>query len=181
MPARESVQTRDDKPTPQNFFAGQKRKLKLDKWSPKYNNEKEKRVLIDFAMPLTGQPAAGQPEFIKNSFVSMEKEESREKLVELMGTVDNCTIEFYDQPGAKEECMVINGATLDSFAMKRVAEGESHVTLLTFSTTVIRTMKLLKFLHEYERKDVWSQFEPTQADIHESGNQMRLADQTKAS
>jgi hypothetical protein len=172
--ARESVQ--EDKPKAQNFFAGQKRKLKLDGWSPKYNNEKEKRVRIDFAMPLTGQPAVGQPEFIKNSFVSMEKEESREKLVELMGTVDNCSIEFYDQPSAKDECMIINGATLDSFAMKRVAEGESHVTILTFCTTVIRTMKLLKFLHEYERKDVWSQFEPTQAEITDN-KQMRLAEQ----
>jgi hypothetical protein len=160
----------------QNFFSGQKRKLKLDKWNPKHNTEGEKRALIEFVMPLTGQRATGHPEFIKNTFANMEKENSPELFAELGGQIDNCSIEFYDLEENKDEIFILNGATLGGFTMAKVADGETHITVLRFNTTVQRTQKLLKFLHDYERTDVWCTFEPTQADIHESSGakQMRL-------
>jgi hypothetical protein len=172
----------DETPKAQNFFAGQKRKLKLDKWSPKHNNEGEKRALIQFGMPLTGQPAIGHPEFIKATFATMEKEKSAEQLVKLLGSVENCTIEFYDLEENPDPTFTVNGATLDGFEMEKIPEGETVITVLRFDSTVPRNLKLLEFLHKYERKDLWAMFTPTQEAIEGgSGKQMRLADQAKAS
>jgi hypothetical protein len=166
----------DETPKAQNFFAGQKRKLKLDKWLPKHNNEGEKRALIQFGMPLTGQPAVGHPEFIKATFATMEQEKSAEQLVKLFGSVENCTIEFYDLEENPDAIFTVNGATLDGFEMEKVPEGEISITVLRFDSTVPRNLKLLEFLHKYERKELWAMFTPTQEAIEggSGSKQMRL-------
>lgn len=162
--ARKSGVPKDNSPR-NNFFAGTKRELTIDKWSPKHNGESEKRVLIDFELPLTGQQVIGHPQFIADSFASMEKEESVEQNIKLAMLLEGMSIEFYDTPGSKDECQVLHSTTLQSFEMARVADGESHITVLRFSATVVRTVAILKFLHTYERKTLFAMFEATQGYI----------------
>ncbi|MGH9522217.1 MAG: hypothetical protein ACRD3E_06770, partial [Terriglobales bacterium] len=61
------------------FFPGSKRKLTLDGWTPLMNGQDEKRVRLDYAMPLTGETFVGMPAFIGSAFESMNKENSVEK------------------------------------------------------------------------------------------------------
>jgi hypothetical protein len=174
--ARKSGVPKDTSPR-NNFFAGMKREMTIDKWVPKHNGESEKRVLINFELPLTGQQITGHPVFITDSFASMEKEGSVERNIGLAMQLEGMSIEFYDTPNTKDECQVIHSATLDSFEMARKADGDSHITVLRFGATVARTVALLKWLHTYERKKVFAMFEATQGYIPaKETDQMQLGE-----
>lgn len=176
MPRAATRTIRDESPR-NNFFSGMKRKLIIDKWSPKLNGESEKRVLIEFELPLTGEQVTGHPQFIRDSFTSMEKEESVEKNIELAMQLDGMSISFYDTLDSKNECQELHSATLQSFEMFRKADGESHITVLRFSATLVRTVAILKWLHTYERKTVFAMFEPTQGFIEtKDSDQMKLGE-----
>lgn len=175
--AKAATVIRDSNPR-NNFFPGMKRRITIDKWSPKHNGESEKRVLIEFELALTGEVITGHPEFIKDSFSTMEKQNSAEKKIELNMQIEGMSIEFYDTPDSRNECQTLHSATLQSFEMARVADGESHITVLRFNATLQRTVPILKFLHTYERKDLWAEFEATQGFISEKdSDQMKLSEQ----
>lgn len=55
------------------FFWGIKRQVILEGWSPKKNNEDERRILFKFKMPITGQPLGGFPDFLNEGYNAVEK------------------------------------------------------------------------------------------------------------
>lgn len=174
--ARKAGVPKDNSPR-NNFFAGMKRKLTIDGWSPKLNSEQEKRVLVEFELPLSGEQVTGHPQFIADSFASMEKEDSAEKKIELNMLIEGMSISFYDTPGSRDECQEWHSATFQSFEMARTVDGESHITVLRFKATLVRTVAILKWLHTYERKTVWAMFEATQGFIPaKETDQMQLGE-----
>lgn len=152
-----------------NFFPGIKRKLTLDDWSPKHNGESEKRVLISFEMPISGQAVTGIPAYLTGPLQDLERSTELDK-ISLNTEIENMSLDIYDLPDSREECQTIHSATLRKFEMVR----RDDIVLLCFNTTVSRTMKLLKFLHEYEAKTVFVEFSPTQAEIGANAQQMKL-------
>jgi hypothetical protein len=169
--------TAKDQSPRNNFFPGMKRKLRIDRWNPKHNGEAEKRVLIEFELPLSGQQIIGHPEFIKDTFATMEKEGSVEKRSELAMLIQGMSIEFFDLPENLEKIHTLHEATFQSFELFRKADGESHITVLRFSATVLRTIPLLILLHERERTDLWAMFEATQGFIEpKPTDQMKLGE-----
>jgi hypothetical protein len=160
-----------------NFFHGQKRRITIQSWSPKHNGESEKRALIELQMPLTGEQQIGIPQFAIEEFKDLEREDSQAKSIELRTEIENMSAELFDTPESLEGCHEFHGATLRGFSMERVPKGDSHITVLNFNLTVIRTIPLLVWLHKYERKDVWALFEPTQGEIKaKNDGQMKLGE-----
>jgi len=164
---QEKRQATIDKRT--NFFPGMKRKLTLDDWSPKHNGESEKRVLINFEMPISGGAVTGIPVYLTEPLKDLERSTELDK-ISLNTEIENMSLDIYDTPDSREECQTVHSATLRKFEMVR----RDDIVVLCFNTTVVRTMKLLKFLHDYEAKTVFVEFSPTQAEIGKDAQQMTL-------
>jgi len=142
------------------FFPKQKRRLALERWAPKRNNENEKRVLVEFVMPLTGQPQRGFPEFLQGSFHLFEKENEPARTLDLSTEMEGMTMQFFDTDRSGERTHIFVAATLRAFELVRIPDGDKFLTALKFNTTVPRNMAVLKFLHSYEGMVMWADFDP---------------------
>lgn len=143
------------------FFNGQRRRVTFVDWAPKHNTEDEKRMLMKFSIVLAGQSITGFPEFINDAFVAIEKQGNPITSIELETEVEGVTLEFYDTDTSRKRIRVISAATIRKFSLER-RNGE---TFIQFSSTVPRPLDVYEFLHVYESKDVFIQFDATQAKL----------------
>jgi len=141
------------------FFPKQKRRLELDRWAPKRNNENEKRVLVEFIMPLTGQPLRGFPDFLQEAFHLFENEGGPARTLDLSTEMEGMTMEFFDTP-TSGRMQILVAATLRAFELIRVPDGDKFLTALKFNTTVPRSIAILKWLHSFEGMTMWAEFDP---------------------
>lgn len=164
------------KPQPK-FFPGSKRKLSLEDIGFKMNNESEKRIRLDFAMPLTGETFTGMPAFIGAPFESMNKEDSVESKSTLTAELEGITAEFFATDKSPRRHQMLTATTLRSFYLDRDEEG---VVTLHFSVTVTRDEELVVWAHKYQGATMWAAFEATQPSLKApvaDDKQMNLGEQ----
>lgn len=143
------------------FFPRQRRRTTLKDWSPKRNQETEKRVLINFTIPLSGESLVGIPDFVNDAFVAIEKQSNPIEGITLDTEIEGVTLEFFDTPEAKRRCYMLTAATLRKFTLSRREE----ITVLSFNTTVPRPIEIYDWLHKYEGCDCFISFDATQAKL----------------
>jgi hypothetical protein len=143
------------------FFPRQRRRATLKDWSPKRNNEHEKRVLINFTIPLTGESLVGIPDFVNDAFVAIEKQGNPIEGITLETEIEGVTLEFFDTPEAKRRCYMLTAATLRKFTLHR----KDEQTVLSFNTTIPRPIEIYEWLDKYEGCDVFISFDATQASL----------------
>jgi hypothetical protein len=156
------------------FFPRQRRRATLTSWSPKHNQENEKRVLINFAIPLSGN-ISGIPDFATEAFKAIETQDTPIADISLDTEIEGVTLEFFDHNEAKRRCYMLTAATLRKFTLTR----KDKETLLTFNTTVPRPQEVYEWLHKYEACDLFISFDATQAKLvfaegEEDPNQSKL-------
>lgn len=161
------------------FFNGQRRHTQLKSWLPKHNQENEKRILLNFTMPLTGQKIIGFPDFINDSFMAIEKTSAPIEEIILDTEIEGITLEIFDTDEAKRRTQMIPAVTLRKFALER----KGDETFLTFNTTIQRSKDILMWAHDYEGADIFIQFDATQAKLvfaeDEANNQEKLFNGTE--
>jgi hypothetical protein len=109
----------------------------LANWDPKCNNEMEKRLRLDFEIPLSDELIEQLPTALKKTANAIGNLE--DGLTE--GTISTSydqTLDIYEYPGAPGPLITIPNALLASMHIFRPTpkEGPSSDLFLTFSTTV---------------------------------------------
>jgi hypothetical protein len=150
------------------FFKQQRRKLQLIDFAPKMNAESEKRIRIDFAMPLTGQPLVGLPDFVSDAMGAVGKVDSGILNAELSAELEGITIELFPHDKAKRREVLLTSCTLRKFSVARpdVKEGTpSDDVTLYFNTTVPGTKEILDYCWDSLGMTVFGEFEQTQPSL----------------
>jgi len=168
---------KNSRPPKQVFFGGSRRKLKILSAAFKCSSEDEQRMLVDFEMPLTGQPVTGFPAFVAEAFEAIDKEDSTCTNWECKVEVEGMTAEFFDLDKSPERLEMLSAATLRKFHLTRRAEGSSFIVVLGFNTTVPRSEDLCCFLHRYYRKHVYAKFDTTSMRISFNPDNAKPADE----
>jgi hypothetical protein len=142
------------------FFPRQRRRTTLKDWSPKHNNEDEKRIRLNFLIVLSGN-ITGIPDFVNDGFVAIEKEGARIGKVCFETELEGVTLDIYETPEANKKTLLLPAATLRQFTLLR----KDEKTVLAFNTTVPRSKDLLHFADKYEDCDMFIAFDATQAKL----------------
>lgn len=142
------------------FFPRQRRRTTLKDWSPKHNNEDEKRIRLNFLIVLSGN-ISGIPDFVNDGFVAIEKETAHIDKILFSAELEGVTLDIYDTPEAVKKALLLPAATLRQFALTR----KDDKTILSFNTTVPRSKDLLNFADKYEDCDMFISFDATQAKL----------------
>ena len=170
------------KPNPDprfQFFPAKKRLVIMESWSPKRNTENEKRILIKFKMPITGQDLRGFPEFLNEGLHAVDKESSGGLYLSDV-ELEQMAVEYFDTDKSSDKVQRASGVTLQGFELSREKEGESYVTVLRYHYNVPWWRGIWKFLDTYWGMKVWCDFVPSPDYVPEQdeqgGKQMHLAD-----
>lgn len=161
----------------EQFFAGARRQVQLEGWSPKRNTENEKRVKFKFKMTITGDAFAGFPAFLLEGYHAVEKENAggtytSDQVLEAMA------LEYFELPKSKETVQRALGVTMQGFELSREKEGESYVTVLRYHYHVPWFRGIWKFIDKYWGMTLFCDFTPspdyTPEQGEDAGKQMRL-------
>lgn len=165
------------------FFPKRKVRLELSGWSPKMNSEGEKRVRLDFMLPLIDEAREGVlPGWVLPSLPSMENEDSVQSEVKLDVTLEGVTAEFWDTPKSTGRTLLLTAATFSDFHLRRITRDKKTLLALTFTANVKRDWNQLRWCDKYEDCWVWSEFTPTDPEMPSKpvpGAQMTIADAAK--
>jgi hypothetical protein len=148
------------------FFSAQRRKLTLVDAKIKRNSEDEKRIRLDFAMPLTGQSELGMPEEIGAAmrYVGDLKNGATESKIETLPLPQ--TIQFYATDTSKKPLF----AAIAAVEMKdlivtrpKVSEtADSSAVELAFHANFPFDKNIWDFIPTHHGKIFWGEFERTQ-------------------
>jgi hypothetical protein len=148
------------------FFSGQKRKLTLVDAKIKRNTEDEKRIRLDFAMPLTGQSEIGMPEEIGAAmrYVGELRNGATESKIESLPLPQ--TILFYATDASKKPIFAaIAAVELKDLIVTRpkVSEAaDSSAVELAFHANFPFDQNIWDFIPTHHGKIFWCLFEKTQ-------------------
>jgi hypothetical protein len=149
------------------FFPNAPRMLTLKGYDPKLNAENEKRLKLDFIMPLNDQNYKGAPGQVADAFLAVGKLESGITSVGISSEFEGLTVEFFATPDQQTPVLTIGGATIRSLEVTRpdaaqLNEGDVH---LTFNTNVPTTEELLLWAHRNHGATVFARFTATQGTL----------------
>lgn len=144
------------------FFPGQRRRINLDDFAPKLNSEKEKRLLLAFVMPITGQPFIGLPNFLAAAVEALEKDGSAIDEANITTELEGVTMDIWATDKSEKRDQLITAATLRKFVMVRKREKEDTIVSLKFNCTIQASEKLLIWAFRNHGADMWIQFTETQ-------------------
>lgn len=148
-----------------SFFPKRMVRLELTGWIPKMNREDEKRVRLDFTLPLINEARDQEmPFWMLPSLAAMEAPDSCQGKTKLEGVeLEGVTIEFFDTPKSKTRTEMLTAVTLNDFFIENVTREKQTFPALTFSTNIARA-GMLPFCDKYEAKWLWAEFTPVKAD-----------------
>lgn len=149
------------------FFPGQRRRINLDDFQPKLNSEKEKRLLLQFIMPITGQPLVGLPGFLGAAVEALEKDGSAIDEANITTELEGVTMDIWATDKSEKRDQLITAATLRKFQMVRKRVKEETIVSLLFNCTIQASEKLLLWAFRNHGADMWIQFTETQPTIPE--------------
>ena len=151
------------------FFPGQKRRLKLENVVLKRNQQNEKRIKLDFSMPLTGQSETGMPTPVMKAFEAVAQLDNGIIDTALAVKVEAQTIEFY--PHDKRDAprhLQLNNAELQSLTVSRPdtdqAKKRDEVTLY-FTTTVPASRKIFDWAYDNIGAEMFGVFTASQPQL----------------
>jgi hypothetical protein len=151
------------------FFPGQKRRLKLENVALKRNTQNEKRIKLDFSMPLTGQSESGMPTPVAKAFEAVAQIDNGIIGTALAVRVEAQTIEFYphDEKNGKV-VLQLNNAELQSLTVSRPdtdqAKKRDEVTLY-FTTTVPASRKIFDWAYDHIGCEMFAVFTASQPQL----------------
>jgi hypothetical protein len=151
------------------FFSNQKRKLTLVDAKIKRNSEDEKRIRLDFAMPLTGQSEIGMPQEIGAAmrYVGELKNGAIESKVETLPFPQ--TIQFWATEASKRPMFsAIAAVDLKDLIVTRPKVSETADTSaveLAFHANFPFDKNIWDFVPDYHGKVFWCTFERTQIEL----------------
>jgi hypothetical protein len=172
------------KDDPRNtFFPKRKVRVELTTWHPKMNAQGEKRVELDFMLPLIDKARdAVIPAWIIAPLAAMESEDAVQGKTKLEIDLEGVTLELWDTPTSTTRAHLLSAATLTDFFLANITRDKQTFPALIFSTNVARA-GMLSFCDRYEAKYLWAEFTPADPDKKSPpapGMQMTLADQKSA-
>lgn len=153
-----------------SFFPNQRRKMRLMKFSPKRNTQNEKRLRLDFAMPLTGQGVVGMPKEVRVAFDTVANLDNGMKDSTIEAVIEPQTIEIYATDSSSRRAHLITAAELQDLFVVRPAVSDSKDASeveLRFHTTVQGSEELLLWAYKHFGMTFWGEFEPTQGEIRD--------------
>lgn len=164
------------------FFPKRRVRVELTDWAPKRNTQGEKRVRLDFTIPLIDEARNGEiPAWLLRPLDAMEVPESVQNKTKLEVELDGVTIELFDTPKAARRTELFTAATLTDFFLVQVTRDKQSYPALTFCVNVPRA-GLLEFCDKYEECWLWTTFTPVDASKISPpapGHQMTIADAAK--
>jgi hypothetical protein len=149
-----------------DFFSNEKRKMTLVDARIKRNSEDEKRIRLDFAMPLTGQSEIGMPQELGAAmrYVGEPKNGATESKIESQPLPQ--TIRFFATDTAKRPLFsAIAAIELKDLLVTRpkISEtADSSAVELGFHANVPFNKDVWDFIPDYHGKIFWCEFEKTQ-------------------
>ncbi len=161
------------------FFPKRRVRVELTDWAPKRNAQGEKRVRLDFTIPLLNEAREGEiPAWLLHPLDTMELPDSVQKKTKLEVELEGVTLELWDTPKSAKRAKLLTAATLSDFYLVEVTRDKETCPALTFCTNVPRT-DMLEFCDRYEGCWLWSNFTPVDASKISPpvpGAQMTIAD-----
>lgn len=149
-----------------DFFSNEKRKMTLSGIAIKRNSEDEKRIRLDFAMPLTGQPEVGMPSEIGAAmrYVGELKNGATESKIEAVPNAQ--TLQFYATDTSKKPLFsAIAAIDLKDLVVTRPsisATADSAAVELSFHANIPFNASVWDWIPTYYGKLFWCTFEKTQ-------------------
>jgi hypothetical protein len=163
-----------------SFFPKRRVRVELSDWKPKHNSEDEKRIRLDFMLPLIDENREGMmPSWAMEPLLSMEREDSKQTDAGLDVTLESVTVELFDTSKSPGRSMLLASATLQGFVIKRITRDKQTFPALLFNCNVKRDWNLLRWADKYECCYLWSEFTPTgpeKASVPAPGVQMTIGD-----
>jgi hypothetical protein len=166
------------------FFPKRKVRVELSDWTKKRNSQDEKRVRLDFTIPLIDEARDGiLPSWLMSPLASFESKDSVESKTKLEVELDGCTIELWDTPKSPSRQQLFAAAQLTDFYLIRETRDGSTVLSLIFTTNVKRTYDVLRWCDRYEQSYMWAEFTPASPEVPSKpvpGEQMTISDAERA-
>lgn len=148
------------------FFPNQKRKITLVDVTPKLNTENEKRIMISFEMPLSGQPITGMAGPIAAAYSTVGKLDDCIPKAPITMEIEGMTIESFPHDGKDADReMLISAATLRKLLVSRPDGNNADDISLTFNTTVPWNKKLWTWAGDNLGATFFAKFDATQATL----------------
>lgn len=170
------------------FFPNQRRRLMLCNVALKRNQQNEKRIKLDFSMPLTGGSLVGMPVPVMKAFEAVAQLDNGIMTTGLAVDVEAQAIDFYphDQKNAPINLQLKN-AELQSLTVSRPdtdqAKKRDEVTLY-FTTTVPASRKIWDWAYENIGCEMFAIFTASQPQLdialtpEQKSRQRELAEET---
>lgn len=148
------------------FFSKEKRKMTLSGIAIKRNSEDEKRIRLDFAMPLTGQSEIGMPSEIGSAmrYVGDLKNGATSARIEAAPLPQ--TIQFFSTDSSKKPMFsAVAAIELKDLVVTRPsisATADSAAVELSFHANIPFNSAVWEWIPNYFGKLFWCDFEKTQ-------------------
>lgn len=144
---------------PLEFFPNRRRELQLTDVYPKLNSESEKRLLLEFKMPLTTDNLMGAPRQVQAAFEAIAKLDNGIPQAPIETEFEGVGGEFFGVPDQREPASLVVAATFRKLEVKREESGD---VVLTFNTTVPWATKLWSWAGENLGATMFAEFHVTQ-------------------
>lgn len=147
------------------FSENTKQMVTLLDIKPKLNTEKEKRLRLDFSMPMTAKAMEGANESIKEAFYAVCKESVGLESGRIAKEYQDVKVKFFATPLTKTPAMELTGCTLRQLEVSRptnkleLGDGDVH---LGFHINTPADQELWNWLFRQMGADLWLEFEEMQ-------------------
>ncbi len=149
----------------QQFFTGLKTLLTLVDVKPKLNQQNDKRIRLDFSMPITYVILKSAPEDIKDAFYALSKDNSHMNPIGITTEFEGVIVSIFDTPLTKHARLELANCTLKQL---EVARPETKLTLsdgdvrLSFHMNVPASRESWLWSYEAYGSDLCAVFEAMQ-------------------
>lgn len=156
--------------TMDEFFPKKRRRVDLIRPTMKRNAQKEKRISLQFSMPMTSDNLVGMPDYIGQGFEAIGKENSSMLKAEIGTELDAMNIRFFqlsekDERPEKQVDLRLIGALLSAFNLsKNPGRGDvpQKDVMLTFKVTVPFKSYIWQWAGDRAGDTLFAEFESTQ-------------------
>lgn len=151
----------------ESFFPKTRKELFLTGITAMANSAGEKRLKLNFTMPLMDGKLVGMPEWLSEPFIRVQKSDLGIEKVSSIVELDGMTVRAYSTDQAEEAVLDLPGALLKSFVVRRVSasksSGEVSDAELAFSLYTGWNKKVWNFGWQYFHGTCFANFVSTQA------------------
>ncbi len=148
-----------------NFFHENRRECVLGDYRVLQTTGEEKRLKMEFAMPISNKSIVGMPEWVSDPWTVMEKEKSLTLRSNIDVMLEGMTLDFYSTGSIKHRALTSSGAKLGGFHLLTAGEGEKKETALHFTVYLPGSIQLRDWAWENHRQTFFAEFAYSQSEI----------------